>query len=90
VLWFWYLPALLVLSELSSLRLSHAVHTKVGLQSDLVIVCAAVAQGEFVDKLAELVIKTYGASNSISKGDIYMIQDKKKIAYFDEGSEDDE
>jgi hypothetical protein len=31
-------------------------------------------QGEFVDKLAELVIKTYGASNGVAKGDVYCIQ----------------
>lgn len=47
-------------------------------------------QGEFVDKLAELIIKTYGASNSISKPDIYFIQDKKKQPYFDDDSDADE
>lgn len=47
-------------------------------------------QGEFVDKLAELIIKTYGASNSISKPDIYFIQDKKKQPYFDGDSDADE
>lgn len=47
-------------------------------------------QGEFVDKLAELIIKTYGTSNKISKGDVYMIQDKKKVPYFDEDSEEDD
>lgn len=47
-------------------------------------------QGEFVDKLAELVIKTYGTSNNITKSDIYFIQDKKKVAYFDEDSDEDE
>lgn len=59
--------------------------------------CAAAAppthtqtQGEFVDKLAELIIKTYGASNSISKPDIYFIQDKKKQPYFDDDSDADE
>jgi hypothetical protein len=55
------------------------------------LVCAALLlllQGEFVDKLAELIVKTYGASNSISKGDIYHILDKKKQPYFDD--EDDE
>eukprot|EP00879_Flechtneria_rotunda_P000989 GHRR01001123.1.p1 GENE.GHRR01001123.1~~GHRR01001123.1.p1 ORF type:complete len:183 (+),score=65.81 GHRR01001123.1:148-696(+) len=44
-------------------------------------------QGEFVDKLAELVVKQYGSSNNIGKGDIYMIQEKKKVPYFDEDSE---
>lgn len=52
--------------------------------------CCLHAQGEFVDKLAELVVKTYGGSHSISKGDIYFIQDKRKLPYFDEDSEGDE
>jgi hypothetical protein len=47
-------------------------------------------QGEFVDKLAELVIKTYGSSHKIGKGDVYFIQDKRKVAFFDEESGDDE
>jgi hypothetical protein len=45
-------------------------------------------QGEFVDKLADLIMKTYGASNSIAKGDIYFIQDKKKQQYYDEDSDE--
>ncbi|WIA31051.1 hypothetical protein OEZ86_001081 [Tetradesmus obliquus] len=47
-------------------------------------------QGEFVDKLAELVIKTYGSSHKIGKGDVYFIQDKRKVAFFDEESGEDE
>jgi hypothetical protein len=47
-------------------------------------------QGEFVDKLAELVIKTYGSSNKISKSDVYFIQDKRKVPFFDEESGEDE
>lgn len=47
-------------------------------------------QGEFVDKLAELIIKTYGTSNNISKSDVYFIQDKKRVPYFDEDSEEDD
>eukprot|EP00878_Enallax_costatus_P001516 GHUV01001667.1.p1 GENE.GHUV01001667.1~~GHUV01001667.1.p1 ORF type:complete len:212 (+),score=42.79 GHUV01001667.1:114-749(+) len=47
-------------------------------------------QGEFVDKLAELVIKTYGTSNNITKSDVYCIQDKRKVPYFDEDSDEDE
>lgn len=39
-------------------------------------------QGEFVDKLAELIIKTYG--DKVGKSDVYVIQDKKKVPYFDE------
>jgi hypothetical protein len=54
----------------------------------LLLLLPLLLQGEFVDKLAELIVKTYGASNSISKGDIYHIVDKKKQAYFDD--EDDE
>lgn len=46
-------------------------------------------QGEFVGKLADLVLKTYGASNAIAKSDIYFIQDKKKPQpYFDEDSDE--
>jgi density-regulated protein DRP1 len=47
-------------------------------------------QGDFVDKLAELIIKTYGTSNSVAKADVFFIQDKKKVAYFDEGSDEDD
>lgn len=47
-----------------------------------------ILQGEFVDKLAELIMKTYGASNSIAKADIYFIQDKKQQPYFDEDSDE--
>lgn len=46
-------------------------------------------QGEFVDKLAELLIKTYGTSNNITKSDVYCIQDKRKVPYFDQDSEDE-
>lgn len=40
-----------------------------------------------MSKLAELVFKTYGASNGVKKGDIYVVEGKKKRAYFgdDEG-----
>lgn len=44
-------------------------------------------QGEFVGKLAELVVKTYGASNGITKKDIYVVQDKRKVPYYDEEHE---
>ena len=38
-------------------------------------------------KLAELVVKTYGASHGITKGDVYVVEGKKKRAYF--GDDDD-
>lgn len=41
-------------------------------------------QGEFVDKLAELILKTYAASHALAKSDIYMVQDKRKVPYFDD------
>jgi hypothetical protein len=39
-----------------------------------------------VDKLAELLLKTYGASHGLTKADVYMIQDKRKVPYFDDDS----
>lgn len=36
-------------------------------------------QGDFVDQLAELIIKQFGSSHSIDKADIYHIVEKKKV-----------
>lgn len=42
-----------------------------------------------MDKLADLVMKTYGASHGIAKSDVWVVHDKKKVPYFDDddGSE---
>lgn len=48
-------------------------------------------QGDFIGQVAELIVKTYGAKNSIAKGDIYFIDtDKKKVKYFDDDDDDEE
>ena len=45
-------------------------------------------QGDFLGKLAELIVKEYGKKNAITKGDIYFIDvDKKKQSYFDSDDE---
>ena len=48
-------------------------------------------QGEFMDKLGDLILKTYGASNNVTKDDIFFIEDKKKRNYFadDDNDSDD-
>lgn len=45
-------------------------------------------QGDFLDQAAELILKTYGKTNSISKGNIFILENKKKAQYF--GDDDDE
>jgi density-regulated protein DRP1 len=51
-------------------------------------------QGDFMDSLADLILRNYGNSHGITKGDIYFIQDKRKVPYYgdsgSEGGEDDE
>jgi density-regulated protein DRP1 len=44
-------------------------------------------QGDFLDKAAELIVKTWGQDKGISKQDIYFIDNKRKVAYFDEGAD---
>lgn len=44
-------------------------------------------QGDFVGPLAELILKTYGASNNITKAHIYHVAEKKKVPYFDGDSD---
>ena len=44
-------------------------------------------QGEFVNPLAELLLKTYGASHKLAKRDLFYIVDKKKTALYDEDDE---
>lgn len=41
-------------------------------------------QGDCLDGCAELIIKLYGKENGIDKKDIYYIDNKQKLAYFDE------
>eukprot|EP00877_Chromochloris_zofingiensis_P012849 jgi/Chrzof1/7818/Cz02g37200.t1 len=45
-------------------------------------------QGDFLHQLAELIPKNYGSSHSVTKADMYYIDEKKKLPYFDD--EDDE
>ena len=46
-------------------------------------------QGDFLDQLAELIVKNYGGSHSIQKSDIYYIHEKRRERYFDEDSDDE-
>lgn len=39
-------------------------------------------------QLAELVLKTYGTSHGIKKSDIYVVEGKKKRAYYGEEGEE--
>ena len=45
-------------------------------------------QGDFVDKAAELIAKTY-ADKGVKKKCIYAIVDKKKERFFDEDDEEE-
>ncbi|KAL6747867.1 translation initiation factor SUI1 [Haematococcus lacustris] len=47
-------------------------------------------QGDFLHPLAELLVKTYGKSNAMTKETIYYMDEKKKRKFFDEGSDDDD
>ena len=47
-------------------------------------------QGEFMDKLGDLILKTYGASNNVTKDDIFFIEDKKKRNYFADADDDED
>ena len=52
--------------------------------------CAASqVQGDFVEKAADLIVKTY-KDKGIEKKHIYVIADKRKEPYFDEEDDDDE
>lgn len=46
-------------------------------------------QGDFVDKAAELIVKTY-KDKGIEKKHIYVVADKKKMPYFDDDIVDEE
>jgi hypothetical protein len=75
LLWVWMISSPAAISHLSSAAIAAAAST---------------LQGEFVDKLAELIIKTYGSSNKIGKADVFFIQDKRKVPFYDEESGEDE
>ena len=45
-------------------------------------------QGDFLDKAAEFVLKQF-SKDGVKKSDIYVIQNKKKEAFFDESSDED-
>ncbi len=45
-------------------------------------------QGDFLEKAAEFVLKQF-SKDGVKKGDIYVIQNKKKEAFFDESSDED-
>lgn len=50
-----------------------------------------VLQGDVLDALPDLLIKTYGAKNSIEKKHIFTLDDKKKkVSVYDDESEDEE
>jgi len=38
-------------------------------------------QGDFLDKLAELIVKTYGPSNNIHKEDVYFIGEEATVLH---------
>lgn len=44
-------------------------------------------QGDVLDALAELIVKTYGEKNSISKKSVFHMDNKKKMPYFDDGED---
>ena len=46
-------------------------------------------QGDFTEKAAELIVKTY-KDKGIEKKHIYVIVDKRKEAFFDDGDDEDE
>jgi hypothetical protein len=45
---------------------------------------AASLQGDFLDQAAELIVKQF---KEVGKGDVYVIESKKKQRYFDEEDE---
>ena len=45
-------------------------------------------QGDFLDKAAEFVFKQFG-KEGVKKSDIYVIQNRKKEAFFDESSDEE-
>lgn len=48
-------------------------------------------QGDFLQQLPDLILKTFGQAHHISKGDIYFIDpEKKKLNFYDEGSDDED
>lgn len=44
-------------------------------------------QGDFLDQAVELILKQF---KSVKKGDIMMIEAKKKVPYFDDEDDEDE
>ncbi|KAI8476861.1 MAG: hypothetical protein J3K34DRAFT_381894 [Monoraphidium minutum] len=40
--------------------------------------------GDYVNQLAELVVKNYGASHGVKRSDVYVVEGKRKRAYFGE------
>ncbi|KAK9829014.1 hypothetical protein WJX72_003411 [[Myrmecia] bisecta] len=62
---------------------SGAAITKSPMEKDQIDV-----QGDFLDKAAELIVKTWGKEKGISKKDIYYIDNKRKVPYFHEGDEE--
>lgn len=45
-------------------------------------------QGDVLDGVAELVVKTYGPKNGLEKKHVFYIDNKKKVPYFDDGDDD--
>lgn len=46
-------------------------------------------QGDFLEKAAELIVKQF-AKEGVSKKNVYIIEDKKKVLFFDEDSSEEE
>lgn len=46
-------------------------------------------QGDFLDKAAELIVKQF-AKEGVSKKNVYSIEDKKKVLFFDDESSEEE
>lgn len=46
-------------------------------------------QGDFLEKAAELIVKQYGKEHGIKKPAIFVIENKKKEAFFDDESDEE-
>jgi density-regulated protein len=47
-------------------------------------------QGDCLDKLPELILKTWGKTGDVTKADIYFIDNKKKVSFYDDDDGDEE
>lgn len=51
------------------------------------ILCTWCLQGDWQDVMPDFILKTFGKAKSITKKDIYYVDNKRKVPFYDEEDE---